>query len=91
MMKTVSIMSRGGTGFGTEVRDMATDSEVHGVSEIDISIRPDEVVRAEMTILMAECTIEARAEFLLVDPATGERKAVDRICFTDGSTWSGTD
>lgn len=58
------------------------------ISSIDIKIRPDSFIMADMTILLQEFSLDGVTPvFLTIDPETGERKQIKSIQFTDGTLW----
>ncbi len=74
------------TGVGTKVTTM-DGHPIKGVSSIDIRIRPNEATLATLGIWGAFLG-EAKAEFKISDPVTGDLKSVKRIEFTDGTVWN---
>lgn len=87
-MKRVQISSEGGTGVGTTVVDAETGAPIHGISAITIAINVEDPVKAVLDLVAVECFVEARPEFQMRDPSTGEFKTISEVRFSDGSKWT---
>jgi hypothetical protein len=73
------------TGAGTKVTTM-DGHEIKGIAAIDLRIRPNEPTQATLGIWCAFLG-EARSDFVVTDPETGDLRSVKRIEFTDGGSW----
>jgi len=90
-MLGVTVKAGGPSGWGTKVINAATGDEIQGVRAMTIRITPDEFIQVEAEIFAAHLDVNGLAEFLVADPASGERKPVKQIIFADGSSWSADD
>lgn len=61
---------------------------LHGISAIDIRMRPGEVARATLELCEIATDIEAEATVLIRHPVLDDFRAVRRIEFADGTVWS---
>ena len=57
---------------------------IHGITGIDVALRPNDLVRADIQLFVAEVDVNAVATFKIACPRTGELRAVRRIEFDDG-------
>lgn len=74
------------SGGGTKVT-LPSGEELKGVSEIDVHITPDDVIKARMSLF---CTFNGVADpyLFVTHPVTGEVREVRQIEFIDGEVWS---
>ncbi len=82
----VAIKSDAST-VSTRVFATETGEEIKGICAIDVSIRPDDMVKAAIVLWAGMVDVGAEAEFHVMNPSTGEPKAVKRIEFADGSAF----
>lgn len=83
-MRTISVVSAG-MGHQTKVSDAATGEPIHGVTGIVITMKPNDFVRAAVEIDVVEVETRAVAEFMTMDPVSGQMKVVAEIIFADGT------
>ncbi|MDY8108257.1 hypothetical protein U0C82_03720 [Fulvimarina sp. 2208YS6-2-32] len=87
-MKSVRVVSEGGTSFQTKVFNGETGERIRGITEIDIRIVGCDFVRADIAFSAVEIDrLDAAPSFRMMDPATGEMKELAEITFADGSGW----
>lgn len=73
-------------GFGTTVTSLRDGVEFPAVSAIRIGeILPGEPITAEFTIMLVGFDIAATGRFMAVDPVTGQKKAISKIVYEDGT------
>ena len=85
-MRTVKIISTGGSGIGTKVIDQTTGAEIKGVQSLSISITgADEIVRADLRLVLVEAEVEGHPRYLVMHPGTGVLQPITKIVFDDGS------
>lgn len=60
---------------------------VRGVYAVDIRIRPDEIVTADIEIAAIDVSTVAEPRWLVINPATGSSEIVRRIEFANGDVW----
>jgi hypothetical protein len=84
----VCVKAPGPSGFGTTVTNAETGEEIKGIASLNISIVPDDIIRVEAQIFLAETEVNGVARFYASDPSTGETKQLVRIEFADGTVWS---
>jgi hypothetical protein len=80
----VRIVSEGPTGRGTKII-REDGSEIHGVRKAVITLDHKQVSIADLEIVTATFRGKAKPRFHVLDPLSGELKAVKRIEFEDGS------
>jgi hypothetical protein len=89
-MKTVKISGDLGVGAGTKITDTKTGVEIPGVQSFTISCGGcDEVVTADLKIILVETEINARARFFAeYADGTGRKRLreVAKIIWVDGSS-----
>lgn len=82
-MKPVRITSKDLTSDGVKVCT-AEGAEVQGIVGIDVKVRVNDLVRAEIELTCTEIDIQADAKFMVMNPETGEMLEVKRIEFANG-------
>lgn len=79
MNSGVRIICEGGTSHGARV--FSGEKEIGGVSAVDIELRPDDLVRATVTLAVESIDVETTARYVTLDG-----KAIRSITFEDGTT-----
>ncbi len=83
----VNIESRDGTSTGIAITDAETGAPIPGVEEADVVIRPNDLIRARLTLSLVRLKLQAGPEFFVYDPRSGARKRVAKIVYTDGQVF----
>jgi hypothetical protein len=79
MNSGVRIICHEGTSVGARI--LSGEKELIGVSAVDIRIRPQDLVRAFVTLCIESADVAANARFVTLDG-----KAIRSITFEDGTT-----
>ncbi len=80
------MLAPGELSQGTKIIDVETGHELHGIYSIDLQVRVDDVIRATIGLLGVMGTAEiGEATFSIQDPLDGERHAIRRIEYADGT------
>lgn len=86
---SITIRTKGSglhAGPAVEILD-ESGAPVQGVTAVDIRVRPDEAVTAELEIAMHDVSVVAEPRWFVVNPATGRMEQVRRIEFANGDAW----
>lgn len=88
-MKIITKEDCAGIAAGNiEVISDSGENLTASVCSIDIRIRPDSLIMADMSIWLKEFKLEGVAGcFSICHPETGEQKQIKSIQFTDGTIW----
>lgn len=86
-MTGIKIVSNSAISRGIQILDGETGTPIHGVTSVDIRIRPNEIITAELTIFCEKIETPATARVMAVDPKAGGTKEVRRIEFVDGTVY----
>lgn len=62
-------------------------SKIHGIDRIDISITPDDVIKAEIQLTCNFEPITAQAHYYMINPKSGESEEIKSIEFESGERW----
>lgn len=62
--------------------------EVKGIDRIDISITPDDAIKAEIQLHCNFEPITAQAHYYMINPKSGEREEIKSIEFQSGEKWN---
>jgi hypothetical protein len=86
-MRYADVNIEGGPAVaGVTVTD-AQNQLIKGIGGVEISIRPDDVVRAKLEICMSKLKLSGVPTFMVADPRTGKMKPVAKIEFADGTVF----
>lgn len=87
----VRIVSDEGIGLGSRIIDQKTGAEIRGAVGLEVSIRLDDINRAQVELGSVAVDIVAMADFRVKDPRSGDLRRVARIVFADDKSdadWS---
>lgn len=82
MRDLIRVQSETGNASGTKFTT-ADGAEIRGISEVNIGIKPSEMIEVRMT-LCSFLDVRGVPKFQIIDPETGELRRVRAIEFEDG-------
>lgn len=86
-MKYITITSDGISPKSIEVLT-PEGKKLQGVTDISISLSPDHVNKAEVTLMTIVDKLDCHPSFQIIHPITGTRKRVNALIFEDGEVWN---
>lgn len=87
MTKAIRVINETGEAHGTKIIDVETGKEIHGATKITIGIDVDDPeIRMKVDLVNIFTHVEGTPTYVMLDPRTGQLKALKLIEFQDGTT-----